>query len=62
MIQMRMKMLFFDSPGVQRAMDAASRAPLSRAGAFIRKRKTISQPGQPPHSHAGHLRRLIFLA
>ena len=67
---MRMKMLFFDSPRVQRAMDAASRAALSRAGAFIRqraktsirKRKGSSRPGSPPHSHAGHLRRLIFFA
>ena len=65
-----MKMLFFDAPRVQRAMDQATRKSLSRAGAFIRqraktsirKRKGISRPGSPPHSHAGHLRRLIFFA
>jgi len=70
MIQMRMKLLFFDSPRVQRAMDAATRQALSRAGAFIRqrartsirKRKGVSQPGRPPHSHTGHLKRLIFFA
>ena len=65
---MRVKLLFFDSPRVRRAMDTATRQALGRAGAFIRRRakssirrrKGISQPGQPPHSHAGHLRRLIF--
>ncbi len=70
MIQMRMKTLFFDTPRVQREADAASRAALSRAGAFIRrraktssrKRKGLSRPGQPPHSHAGRPRRLIFFA
>ncbi len=70
MIQMRMKLLFFDAPQVQREVGAATRRALSRAGAFIRrraktsirKRKKVSQPGNPPHSHAGHLRRLIFFA
>ena len=68
MITMRMKILFFDAPRVKRAVDAATRRALSRAGAFIRqraktsirKRKGISRPSRPPHSHAGHLRRLIF--
>ena len=70
MIQMRMKLVFFHSPRVRRAMDAATRRALSKAGAFIRqraktsirKRKGVSRPGEPPHSHAGHLRRLIFFA
>ena len=70
MIQMQMKLLFFDVPRVRRAMDAATRRALGKAGAFIRrraktsirKRKKVSQPGNPPHSHAGHLRRLIFFA
>ena len=70
MIEMRMKMLFFDAPAVRRAVDRATRRQLSGAGAFIReramtsirKRKRISRPGRPPHSHAGHLRRLIFFA
>lgn len=70
MIEMRMKAMFLDSPHVQRAMDAATRRALSQVGAFIRqrartsirKRKGASRPGGPPHSHAGHLRRLIFFA
>jgi len=67
---MRMKLLFFDTPRVQREVDAATRRALGKAGAFIRqrartsirKRKKVSQPGNPPSSHAGHLRRLIFFA
>ena len=70
MVKMRMASLFFDAPRVVRAVDAATRRALSRAGAFIRqraktsirKRKGVSKPGGPPHSHAGHLRRLIFFA
>ena len=70
MIQMRMKLLFFDTPRVQREVDVATRRALSKAGAFIRqrakssirKRKKVSQPGSPPSSHAGDLRRLIFFA
>jgi len=68
MIEMQMKLLFFDAPRVKRAVDAATHQALSRAGAFIRqgaktsirKRRGISRAGEPPHSHAGHLRRLIF--
>ncbi len=60
--------MFFDTAKVRRAVDKAARATLSKAGAFvrmaarssIRKRKRISAPGQPPSSHAGLLRRLIF--
>ncbi len=66
MIEMQMKALFFDSPRVLRAMDAATRREMSWVGAFIRqrartstrKRKGIFRPGGPPHSRAGHLRRL----
>ena len=62
------KAFFFDRPRVIRAVDRARRRALSRAGAFIRtrartlirKRKTTSAPGKPPHSHVGDLRRLIF--
>ena len=35
---MRMRLLFFDVPRVQRAMDAATRRALSKAGAFISQR------------------------
>ena len=68
MIDLRIKSLFFDRPKVQRAVDKAKRAVLSRAGAFIRQtakqsmrhRKGSAPPGRPPYVHAGHLRRLIF--
>lgn len=67
---MRMKALFFDRPAVQRAVDKAKRRVLTRAGAFvrtaarssIRKRKRISEPGKPPSSHSGLLRRFIYFA
>lgn len=61
---------FFDRPKVQRAMDATTRRALSKAGAFvrtrartsIRPRKGSAQPGKPPHSHDGDLRRGIVFA
>jgi hypothetical protein len=60
--------IFFDSPSVMRAVDRATRRVLSRFGAFvrrtakqsIRKRKRISDPGSPPSSHTGLLKRFIF--
>jgi len=60
--------MFFDSPKVLRAADRATRTSLSKAGAFvrtaarssIRKRKRVSEPGQPPSSHTGLLRRGIM--
>lgn len=62
------KGLFFDRPAVANAVDRATRRVLSRFGAFvrrgarssIRKRKAISQPGSPPSSHTGLLKRNIF--
>jgi hypothetical protein len=62
------KGLFFDSTRVRRAVDRASRKVLSRFGAHvrqsaktsIRKRKKTSEPGRPPSSHTGLLRRFIF--
>ena len=68
MIDWRIKELFFDAPRVLSAVDSATRAVLSKFGAFvrtaakhsIRKRKAVSQPGSPPSSHVGTLRRLIF--
>lgn len=70
MVSMKMTGLFFDAPAVQRAMDKSTRKALSRGGAFIRQTakssirssKSISKPGRPPHSHAKHLRRLLFFA
>lgn len=68
MIDLSIKQLFFDRPKVQRAVDKARRKVLSKAGAFvrtsakssIRKRKGISRPGNPPHSHTGLVRRFIL--
>ena len=62
------KGLFFDRPAVTNAVDRAERRVLSRFGAFvrrgarssIRKRQTTSQPGSPPSSHVGLLKRNIF--
>jgi hypothetical protein len=58
---------FFDRPAVQRAAGRFGARWLSRAGAFImraarssmRKRKAVSEPGQPPSVHAGHLKKGI---
>ncbi len=64
------KGLFFDRAEVMRATSRAERRVLSRFGAFvrrsarssIRKRKRISEPGNPPSSHTGLLRKFIFFA
>ena len=63
-------MLFrsFDRQAVLSAVDRARLAVLSKFGAFVRqtarqsivKRKAVSVPGQPPRSHTGLLKRLIF--
>ncbi|MGH9174994.1 MAG: hypothetical protein ACRD1H_11590 [Vicinamibacterales bacterium] len=61
------KGLFFDRRAVTGAADKGTRKVLSKFGAFvrqsarssIRKRKSISQPGQPPSSHTGLLKRNI---
>ena len=68
MIGMVTKEMFFDRLKVTRAVDSGVRKVLSKFGAFvrtgarhsIRKRKAVSQPGQPPSSHVGLLRRLIY--
>lgn len=62
------KEMFFDRQAVIRAADRGTRRALSRFGAFvrtsarhsIRKRKAVSEPGQPPSSHVGLLRKLIY--
>ena len=62
------KGLFFDRMAVTNAVDRAERKVLSRFGAFvrrgarssIRRRKSVSQPGSPPSSHTGLLKRNIF--
>ncbi len=68
MVNMRIKSMFFDAPKVKNAVDRAKRRALSKGGAFIRrsakssirKRKAEAQPGKPPSSHEGSLKRLIF--
>lgn len=54
------KQLFFDRPKVVALMDKTTRRILGRFGALtrkierqsIRRRKSSSRPGQPPHAHA----------
>jgi hypothetical protein len=70
MIDMKMKEFFFDRQKVVDAMDKASKAALSKAGAFIRqtarssmrKRKRASEPGKPPSVHVGTLKKLLYFA
>ena len=62
------KKLFFDEKKVLDATDRARQRVLSRFGAYvrtaarssIRKRRRTSEPGQPPSSHTGLLKRFIF--
>ena len=62
------KTMFFDRRAVIDAIGRANVKVLSRAGAFIqrrakssiRKRKRASRPGEPPSSHVGTLRNLIY--
>lgn len=66
----RFRLDFFDSERVLAAVEKAERRVLSKFGAYvrtrarssIRKRKATSKPGQPPSSHEGSLRRLLFFA
>jgi len=68
MFDMRIKELFFDRKAVIDAVDKAKRVVLSKGARFIRvaakssirKRKRPSSPGQPPSSHTGLLRRILF--
>ena len=62
------KGLFFDRQGVAKKVDSATKRALSKFGAYvrqtaktsIRKRKSVSKPGDPPRSHSGLLKRFIF--
>ncbi len=64
------KGMFFNSAQVVAATSRAERKVLSRFGAYvrrgsrssIRKRKAVSEPGMPPSSHAGQLKKFIFFA
>lgn len=58
------KLMFFDRKSVLAGADKATRAALSKFGAFvrtrarssIRTRKDVSAPGSPPSSHTGKLK------
>ena len=60
--------MFFDRPGVERVLKRRTARVFNHFGAFtrkvarqsIRKRKGISTPGRPPHSHQGFLRSSIL--
>lgn len=60
--------MFFDAPNVIKKIKDGTKSVMSKAGAFIRQRaktsirprKGIAKPGQPPSSHDGTLRKLIF--
>jgi hypothetical protein len=62
------KSMFFDRKAVIDAIGRANAKVLSKAGAFIRrtakssirKRKRASRPGEPPSSHVGTLKDLIY--
>jgi hypothetical protein len=66
----KFKANFFRPELILKRIEREKRKALSKAGAFvrqrartsIRKRKAISQPGQPPSSHSGELRKLLFFA
>ena len=67
-IDVRIKSLFFDRAKVLRAVNAARRKALSKAGAFIREtaKRSIKErvgrsapPGHPPYSPVGAKRRRI---
>jgi len=68
MIGMVPKQMFFDAKAVMSRVDEAAQKVLSKFGAFvrtsakrsIRKRKAVSEPGSPPSSHAGLLRKFIY--
>ncbi|KKM63424.1 hypothetical protein LCGC14_1511610 [marine sediment metagenome] len=68
MIGMMAKQMFFDRKVVTRRVDRTTRRVLSRFGAYvrttarssIRRRNKTSEPGRPPSSHVGLLKRLIY--
>lgn len=68
MIGFEITKLFFDRKAVTSRVDRTTRRVLSKFGAFvrrtarssIRKRKRTSEPGKPPSSHTGLLKKFIF--
>ena len=61
----KIKEMFFDRKAVKNAVDRATWKVLLKFGAFVRRgaissirdSKTVSRPGEPPHSHLGARRR-----
>ena len=60
------KALFFDRPRVMSVMDRRTQRVFRRFGGFVRKvarrsirkrKRKVSDPGEPPHSRGGHLLR-----
>ena len=68
MIRFVTKAMFFDRAAVTGAVDKATRKVLSKFGAFVRtgarhslrRRKGTSDPGKPPSSHVGLLKKFIL--
>ena len=68
MVGMVCKKMFFDRKAVSRRVDRTTRRVLSRFGAYvrttarssIRRRRKASEPGKPPSSHLGLLKRFIY--
>jgi hypothetical protein len=68
MIRFEIINLFFDKQAVRDKVDVGTRRVLSKFGAFVRRtarrsirpRKRISNPGAPPSSHLGLLKKFIF--
>lgn len=64
------KQAFFDREKVLKSLDRATKKALSKFGAFVRQRsrtsirsrKKVSMIGEPPSSHTGTLKKLIFFA
>ncbi len=74
MIQFDMKKVFFDRKVVTDALDKASREALKSAGALVmtiarrsmksggKKRRIKSRPGEPPRTHVGLVKRMLYFA
>lgn len=68
MLDVKVTALFFDRAKLERAAHRGNAKALSKAGAFIRTRarssirarKRISEPGSPPSSHSGILKKFLL--
>jgi hypothetical protein len=72
-VTLKLKQLFFDRSAVIAAIGKTAATGFSRFGSFVRRRaqtsmrkggrkKLIASPGQPPRTHEGSLRRLIWFS